>query len=441
MDQERAGNHLVPPELQPELTQFAMDNAFVSIFWVGRDARIYYANNHACKTLGYSRSEFLRLNIPDIDPNYPMEQWDDHWQILKRDGSLSFETLHRHKNGAAIPVWVVANYVHLDGYEYNVGFARDISEQKRTEAALREQEEFFRLIAENVDDFIAVLDLSGRRLYNNRAYADLFGSPDGLKGTVSFNEVHPDDRERIEQLFHRTVQTGVGHRAEFRFVLPDGSIRNMESAGGLIRDSRGAAMRVVVVSRDITERKRAEDVIHDMAFHDALTKLPNRRLLQDRMEQMMAMSQRSGLYNALIFLDMDNFKPLNDEQGHDAGDALLVEAARRLKSSVREMDTVARFGGDEFMVLLDALDTDKAKAAREAATVAEKIRTALAAPYRITVRRKGQPETTIEHRCTSSIGVTLFADHKTAAEDVIGAADKAMYHAKEAGGNRVHFQG
>jgi len=431
-------DHVIPPALQLQLTQFAMDRASIGIYWVGPDARICYANNHACAMLGYTRSELLGKSIPDLDPNYPMSRWREHWQSLMRDGTQSFETVHRRRDGTTIPVEIVANYVRLDHHEYNVGFARDISERKRAESELLEQEEFFRMISENVDDFIAVLDLQGRRLYNNPLYSALFPVVQSLKGTDSFREVHPDDRERIKALFRETVETGIGRRAEFRFVRADGGIRDMESSGRLIRNDSGEPLRVVVVSHDVTERKRAEAMIHELAFHDALTRLPNRRLLRDRLEQMMALSQRSGLYNALMFLDMDGFKPLNDLHGHDAGDALLVEVASRLKSCVREMDTVARFGGDEFLVLLDELGADPARSKAKAALVAEKIRATLAEPYRITVRRKGKADAIIAHHTTASIGVVLFINHHTA-EEITGHADKAMYRSKEAGGNQVSF--
>ena len=191
MNEERTSDSAIPSELQLMLTQFAMENASIEIYWVGHDARVYYANNFACTALGYSKNEFLRLSVPDFDPNYPMERWEDHWQNLKHNQTQSIETLHKRKDGVLIPVAVLANYVRLDGYEFNVAFARDISERKRAEAALQEKEEFFRMISESVDDFIAVLDLEGRRIYNNASYANIFGDVEALKGTDSFNEVHP----------------------------------------------------------------------------------------------------------------------------------------------------------------------------------------------------------------------------------------------------------
>ncbi len=439
MENERTSSLINNPELQMQLMRFAMDHASIEIYWLGSDARIYYANNHACKTLGYTKEEFLQLSLPDLDPNYTIEQWGKHWLSLKNDKTQSFETLHKRKDGVVFPVEVVANYVRLDGHEYNVAFAKDITERKRVEDALHEKEEFFRMISENVEDYIAVLDLEGRRIYNNPTYANIFGGIEVLKGTDSFAEIHPDDRERIKQIFKKTVQSGIGHRAEFRFILEDGSIRYMESTGGLIKDSQGKALRVLVVSHDITERKHAENEIIDLAFHDSLTKLGNRRLLNDRLEQTMALGKRSGLYSALMFLDLDNFKPLNDEHGHVAGDLLLVEVAHRISSCVREVDTIARFGGDEFVVMLSELDEEKTKSATQAAVVAEKIRTALAKPYLIKIHSDGKAQITIEHHCTSSIGVVMFANHEGSAKEIIHWADMAMYQAKEAGRNLICF--
>jgi diguanylate cyclase (GGDEF)-like protein len=204
----------------------------------------------------------------------------------------------------------------------------------------------------------------------------------------------------------------------------------------LTQDGRIGA---VITHTNLTERKLMENMVRQLAFYDTLTQLPNRRLLNDRLQQSMATSKRSGLFGALMFLDLDNFKPLNDTHGHDAGDLLLTEVAERLKNCVREMDTVARFGGDEFVVMLSELARDQAESIEQAALVAEKIRFALAAPYRLTLTHEGQADITFEHHCTASIGVTLFVDHVACQEDILKWADLAMYQAKDAGRNRVQF--
>lgn len=302
-------------------------------------------------------------------------------------------------------------------------------------------DEFFRLIVENSEDLFAVLDLEGRRLYNSPSYTQFFGDTERMKGSDSFAEIHPDDRERVKTAFRETVQTGRSHRLNFRFVLAGGDIRAMESCGVLIRNSHGEALRVVVVSRDITERMENEQKIYNLAFYDALTQLPNRRLLTDRLEQAMATSKRSAKHGAVMLLDLDNFKTLNDMYGHNMGDFLLKEVGRRITTCLRETDTVARFGGDEFVLVLGELDKNKAESTVQSGVVAEKIRAILAEPYELKLQLEGNVETTIEYHCTASIGVVMFINHEFSMEDILKQADVAMYQSKRAGRNSIQFYG
>jgi diguanylate cyclase (GGDEF)-like protein len=196
---------------------------------------------------------------------------------------------------------------------------------------------------------------------------------------------------------------------------------------------------VFAAARDITEHKQAQAQILNLALHDSLTQLPNRRLLNDRLAQAMAAGHRSGRYSALMLLDLDNFKSLNDTHGHEVGDSLLIEVADRLKSCVREIDTVARFGGDEFVVMISELSTERPESNAQAGLIAEKIRAALARPYALRVWHEGTAETTVEHQCTASIGVALFSKNDDNRDDIIKWADASMYRAKEAGHNLIRF--
>lgn len=202
-----------------------------------------------------------------------------------------------------------------------------------------------------------------------------------------------------------------------------------------VRDNEGAVTHYVGTKTDISPRKAAEEEIRHLAFYDSLTNLPNRRLLHDRLLCAIASSRRTGNYAALMFLDMDNFKPLNDQYGHDVGDLLLIEVARRIEACVRDTDTVARFGGDEFVVMISELVADKAAALRQAESVAEKIRSALGETYFLNL--SGDENRIVEHRCTSSIGVVLFLDSD--ADEILKYADIAMYRAKEAGRNMIMY--
>ena len=213
----------------------------------------------------------------------------------------------------------------------------------------------------------------------------------------------------------------------------DGRLLTCEWFNAWLPERHGEPREVVSLANDITERRRLEEQIHQLAFFDPLTRLPNRRLLHDRIERIIAAARRNGRHGALMFLDLDNFKPIYDSHGHEVGDLLLVDAAQRLQGSLRATDTVARFGGDEFVVLLGELDGEATRARDQAQGIARKILAALAEPYRLT-RPDGMG--TVEHRCTASIGLTLL-DGLGNEEDVLRRADTAMYRAKEGGRNRI----
>jgi diguanylate cyclase (GGDEF)-like protein len=219
----------------------------------------------------------------------------------------------------------------------------------------------------------------------------------------------------------------------------DGHRELLETTKLPILHSNGHIIGVLGISHDITLRKQMEQEVHKLAYYDSLTQLPNRRLLGDRLLQSMAISKRTGNYCALMFLDLDNFKPLNDTQGHEAGDLLLIQVAERLIACVREIDTVARFGGDEFIVLINELDVDKSLSVTQANQISQKIRIALAEPYNIHLAKAELTAELIEHECTASIGVVLFKDQELRQDDVLKYADLAMYQAKAAGRNQIRF--
>jgi diguanylate cyclase (GGDEF)-like protein len=209
-----------------------------------------------------------------------------------------------------------------------------------------------------------------------------------------------------------------------------------------IRDHKGIVQQYLGLFSDITKRRLIEDQGHELAFDDPLTHLPNRRLLFDRLTQVMASSGRSKRYCALMYTDLDNFKAVNDAHGHSVGDQLLLEVAIRLKACVREVDTVARFGGDEFVILLGELGLELAGSTAEALAIAEKIRSKLGAPYQLNFPfQSGQSAAVLEHRCSVSIGVVMFLNNESSADNIINRADAAMYGAKSSGRNAIRFHG
>lgn len=263
-------------------------------------------------------------------------------------------------------------------------------------------------------------------------------APDYTKSSHLFTA---ESWEHLNAALLHAVGSGVPYELELEIVKPDGSHGWMLARGEAVKDASGSVVALRGTATDISERKQLQDEVRQLAFHDALTQLPNRRLLEDRMSLAMSASRRSGNYGALMMLDLDNFKPLNDAHGHQAGDLLLMEVARRLIECVRQTDTVARVGGDEFVVVLGELTADKTESSRQASEVAEKIRASLAEPYYLTLNKEGQTRMEVQHRCSASIGVALFLGQEASQADVLKQADAAMYQAKDAGRNAVRFYG
>lgn len=309
----------------------------------------------------------------------------------------------------------------------------------RQQVALRKKaEQDLQTIIDNEPECIKIVDAQGRLTQMNPAglamiQADSLGQ---VVGRPVFNLIAPESRGAYAEL-HKRVLAGERMNLEYEIIGLKGRHLWLETHAVPIQEN-GQTVHLAV-TRDITERKRLEDEIHQLAFFDALTKLPNRRLLNDRLTQTMAASKRSGCYAALMFLDLDNFKPLNDSYGHAVGDALLIEVANRLLDCVREVDTVARFGGDEFVLVLSELNADLSEAASEARVVAEKILASLSKPYFLTVSQQGVPDATVKHQCSASIGVAVFIDHEGSPDDIIKWADSAMYQAKESGRSQIMF--
>lgn len=212
---------------------------------------------------GYSLEEAERLHLTDL---FPPEERQSITELASRQAGLAYVgTWHHHKkDGTRITIEARSHDLDYRGRAARMAVLTDITTRQKAETALREQEEFFRLIAENIADLVAVLDLEGRRLYNSPSYRGVLGDPETLKGTDSFAAIHPDDREMVRHAFMETVASGKGQRSEFRFLLPDGSVRFMESQGGVICGADGGVERVVVVSRDITERKLLEEQVHQL---------------------------------------------------------------------------------------------------------------------------------------------------------------------------------
>lgn len=317
--------------------------------------------------------------------------------------------------------------------------------EERTQA-LNEREAFYRLLTEDTMDVIWRADSELRITYISPSDERFRGfKAEEVIGRHVFELFNEEGRAVVTDLWRKRQEAEREGRdlGSVRFDVPhickDGSVVWGEVFSKAVRDEQGKIIGFHGITREITKRKQMQDQVRQLAFYDTLTELPNRRLLSDRLNQAVAASKHTGRHGTLMFVDLDNFKPLNDKYGHFAGDLLLVEVAKRLTSSVREMDSVARFGGDEFIVLLGVLSTDHAKSIADAKAVAEKIRVNLSHVYQLHVPREAEADEIIEHQCSANVGVFVFLGHDTSADDILKCADEAMYQAKAAGRNTIRF--
>jgi diguanylate cyclase (GGDEF)-like protein/PAS domain S-box-containing protein len=325
--------------------------------------------------------------------------------------------------------------------EQSANLASIAIEKRRSAQALHLSEQRLALAVNGAHEGIWDLDLLSGELYHSPGMAHMLGYTETelpARRELWDAITNPDDADNFHhEMGQHFKNADYAFDVLVRLRHKDGRWLWMQSRGQATRDAQGRAVRFSGTQFDVTERKQLEDQVRQLAFFDALTGLPNRRMLDDRLSQAMSASKRSGLYGALMFLDLDNFKPLNDTHGHAVGDLLLIEVAQRLSACVREMDTVARLGGDEFVVMLGELGADKAQSTEQAAGVAEKIRSSLAASYQLTVMQSGDQVTTVEHHCSTSIGVVVFVNHEASQTELMKWADAAMYRAKDAGRNSV----
>jgi len=301
----------------------------------------------------------------------------------------------------------------------------------------RKKDEIFQAVTENAADMIALVDVKGRRLYNSPSYKRVLGySPAELSETSSFEQIHPDDRMRVLEAAREARESGVGRRLEYRIKHKDGSWRVLESVASTIRDAKGAVAKLVIVNRDITERKRAEQQLEYNLFHDLLTGLPNRRTFLDRLQSAFTRVRReTGRSHALLLVNVDHFKVFNETIGTRAGDHILTEVARRLSAEMRQDDaalrdratavkdaSLFRLGGDEFTILLETVGDPS-----DALRIARRLQAAVAAPFSIESR---------EVRASASVGIALTTAAHSRPEDVLKDADVAMRRAKAMGGSR-----
>lgn len=290
----------------------------------------------------------------------------------------------------------------------------------------------YRLLVENASEGIVVAQ-SGRVQFANPMLLSLLGyTAEDVLGQNLLQFVHEDDRAKVLESYNLRVQ-GLAHGLKYplRVLTHDRGLRWFEISGTQFEwEGRPATLNFLT---DIQDRVEMENQIRALAYHDSLTHLPNRVLMRDRLKQALASHKRVPRYGALMFLDLDHFKPVNDAHGHVAGDLVLIEVAQRLMRCVRETDTVARFGGDEFVVMLADLHEDRSASLAQARSVADKVLRSLSEPYHLRLPQDDGSVRTVTHVCGASIGLVLFLSETGSEDHLLQQADSAMYRAKESG--------
>jgi len=384
-------------------------------------------SDQALALLSRARNAFARVIHPDdlpmvrnaIDSQLATDSgYDVEYRIFLEDGAVCWVNdrgrMRRDEVGQV---------------QYLDGMILDITARKRAEQALRESEARFRILVDHSHDLISLVDADGCLAYVSPSWESHLGYPRSFWIGKSWRPlIHPDDVPLCEHYLEEVEAARKGFPGpQYRVRHADGHWRWYETAVEPVYDDEHGLSSFVAISRDIHDRKRREDQVLEMAYHDPLTGLANRPLFMDHLGLALARARRKFGRVAVALLDLDRFKRVNDEFGHDVGDQLLRAVARRLESLVRESDTVARFGGDEFLLVLSDLT-----AVEDVIPLAAKIVDSFAQPFQVGGHG-------IE--VTTSVGMALYPDDAEDPDALVKKADKAMYHAKRTGRNRYTFSG
>ncbi|WP_415879622.1 PAS domain S-box protein [Methylomonas sp. TEB] len=404
------------------LAKTMVDKSKTAFFCLDSKGMVTYVNDYACQSLGYSRDELVGMAPWEFDPDLLASAWSNIWQRLRDCEIVSHESRHRRKDGTIFPVELTCHYIAHNGLELSFTFAQNISERKRLDTELR-----IAATAFESQEGMMITDADAVILKVNKSFTEITGYASeeaiGQKMNILNSGIHDAlfFAEMWQSIDSKGVWQGeIWNRRKNGNIFPEWlTISAVKSPDGKITHYVGTMM-------DITARKAIEQHIHHLAHFDALTDLPNRTLLIDRLHQAIAQARRERSLLALLYLDLDKFKPVNDSFGHDVGDLLLKEVANRLEACVkRETDTVSRLGGDEFVILLCQLDRHSA-----AGLVAENILSSLNQPFVI-------QQHTLD--ISSSIGIAVYPDDGLEANSLMKNADNAMYQAKCAGRGCFRF--
>ena len=423
-------------QLAVDRYQKLFDNTLDGVLQTRPGGEVQAANAAACAMLGMSEDEIRqsgREGMLDLtDPRLPALL-----ETRLREGQARSELRMRRGDGTLFEVELTsALYRDHDGQWLSSIVFRDITERLRWQLQLQEQADLLHKLSPHVPGVLCQFRMTPDGQFTmpfaSEGVRSIYEvSPEEARANAGMlrERMHPDDLPMLSETFMASARTLQPWHCEYRMLLPEQGLRWRQGDAQPEQLEDGSILWYGFIS-DITERKEAEAHTFQLAYFDALTGLPNRSLLHDRIDQALALARRNRQYGAVMFVDLDNFKQINDARGHSVGDHLLTEVAKRLQVLLRAEDTVARIGGDEFVLLINELGQDVEASARAAMAVAEKVRAALDRPHLID---------NFSYTSTGSIGISLFPKAGQQIDDLLREADTAMYRAKSAGRNRIAF--
>ena len=403
----------------PRLLEHCLNHIKDLLIWIGNDGRLLHANAAALKFYGYDLESFTRLTIHDLDVHFRRESWPQHWEALKRNRTLTVTVQHRNAAGVFYPVEIVDNRQCVDGHEFSLAVVRLV--EHRDDRAQRMQ--LMEFSVDQMTDSALWIARDARIIFANDATCRNLGyTHDELVKMTLFDidpSVTPDawPREWEKLRKHKTLTFETAHRRKNGRMMP------AEVNVNLVQVYEQEYNCVFV--RDITERKLHEAELTRLATHDVLTGLPNRNLLNDRIARAILHGKRNKEYAGVMLVDLDKFKIVNDNMGHDAGDELLKEVASRMKSILRASDTVSRLGGDEFVIVLEGVAHPE-----DCALVGQKLMQILTKPMVL-------GESVIE--IGASVGIAVYPLDGEDAASLMKNADIAMYQVKSEGRGKFQF--
>jgi diguanylate cyclase (GGDEF)-like protein/PAS domain S-box-containing protein len=423
-------------ERQLALTQYAVDHISEGAYLITSDGYFHYVNAAACDSLGYTKEELLTMHVTDIDPSITQENYPDIYNKLKKSGSLRFETLHRHRDDHTFPVEIVASFIHFEDEKLTFAVARDISDIKAAQIEIERQHTLLQQVIDGVSDSILMIDTNYTvRLINAAAQATapaniLNEEPKCYAAFHHFSK--PCEGDDHPCPLDQVMKSGRPVKVVHKHAGAEGTIRTIQLMANPLFGEDGNVTGIIESGRDITDYqdlldqlKRKEHRLDHIAHHDSLTGLPNRLLFIDRLQQAIYKAKRNGNTIALLFIDLDRFKQINDSFGHPTGDQVLRQVANRLQQQIREVDTIARIGGDEFTVILHDVEHTQ-----DIAKIADKL---------LRVFNQGFLVHDQELFLSTSIGICIYPQDGSDANTLIRNADSAMYKAKEQGRNTYSF--